>query len=66
MEFHGFTNENIVVLVDDGKHTEPTRDNIIDAYRKLSSEAQPGDAVFCHYLGCGGKIRDDDDVEQDG
>ena len=39
------------VLMDDGKHTSPTYANIMRAYKKLVQEAQPGDAVFCHYSG---------------
>ena len=30
------------------------------------NSAQPGDAVFCHYSGHGGKLRDDDGDEADG
>lgn len=48
---HGFQEENIKVLMDDGKHTSPTRANILAAYQQLTAESQPGDAVFCHYSG---------------
>ena len=65
-DVHGFKDENITLLLDDGKHTNPTRDNIMAAYKKLVSESQPGDAVFCHYSGHGGKLRDDDGDEKDG
>ena len=51
MDVHGFQEENITVLMDDGAHTEPTRDNILAAYQKLVDAAEPGDAVFCHYSG---------------
>jgi hypothetical protein len=63
---HGFQESEITILMDDGKHTEPTHDNILAAYKKLVSEAQPGDAIFCHYSGHGGKVRDDDGDEKDG
>jgi len=67
MNVHGYEEENIVVLMDDGKHEEPTRENILDAYRKVVSDSEPGDAVFCHYSGHGGKVRDDDwGEEEDG
>ena len=52
--------------MDDGQHTEPTHDNIVQAYRKLVAAAQPGDAIFCHYSGHGAKLRDDDGDEKDG
>jgi metacaspase-1 len=65
-EVHGFKDENIVLMLDDGEHVEPTHDNMIAAYKKLVSECQPGDAVFCHYSGHGGKLRDDDGDEKDG
>lgn len=51
MKVHGFQEENITVLMDDGKHTSPIRKNMLAAYQKLVNEAQPGDAVFCHYSG---------------
>jgi len=52
--------------MDDGKHTNPTRDNIMAAFRKIVAESEPGDAVFTHYSGHGGKVRDDDGDEKDG
>jgi metacaspase-1 len=63
---HGFQDENIVLLLDEEGYTQPTHDNILAAYKKLVSECQPGDAVFCHYSGHGGKLRDDDGDEKDG
>eukprot|EP00934_Nitzschia_sp_Nitz4_P001022 Nitzschia sp. Nitz4//scaffold57_size113557//106873//108113//NITZ4_004009-RA/size113557-augustus-gene-0.185-mRNA-1//-1//CDS//3329554900//1022//frame0 len=66
MNVHGFQEENITVLMDDGEHTAPTRANILGAYQNLVHAAQPGDAVFCHYSGHGGKLRDDNGDEADG
>lgn len=65
-DVHGFEDENITILMDDGNHTEPTRENILAAYSKLVEETQPGDAVFCHYSGHGGKLKDDNGDEEDG
>jgi hypothetical protein len=48
---HGFKDENIVVLLDDGKHTEPTYENIINAYKRVISQSEDGDAIFLHYSG---------------
>mmetsp|Transcript_21402 Transcript_21402/g.27668 ORF Transcript_21402/g.27668 Transcript_21402/m.27668 type:complete len:326 (+) Transcript_21402:242-1219(+) len=65
-DIHGFKSENITILMDDGEHTPPTRDNILAAYRTIVEESQPGDCVFTHYSGHGGKLRDDDGDEKDG
>lgn len=51
MEVHGFQEEDIIILMDDGVNIEPTRDNILAAYRNLVAESEPGDSVFCHYSG---------------
>ena len=56
---HGFKDENITVLLDKSGYTQPTRDNILAAYRKVAADSQPGDSVFCHYSGHGGKVRDE-------
>ncbi len=48
---HGFKDENIVVLLDDGKHAVPTYKNIINAYKKVVSQSEEGDAIFLHYSG---------------
>jgi len=61
---HGFEEENIVVLMDDGEHTEPTAANIINAYRTVVAEAEDGDAIFLHYSGHGTKLKDDDANEE--
>jgi len=39
------------ILMDDGRHTSPTYKNIMQAYQQLVNDAEPGDAVFCHYSG---------------
>lgn len=51
MDVHGFEEENITVLMDDGEHIEPTYNNIIRAYKKVVAESESGDAVFLHYSG---------------
>mmetsp|Transcript_47746 Transcript_47746/g.93251 ORF Transcript_47746/g.93251 Transcript_47746/m.93251 type:complete len:310 (+) Transcript_47746:165-1094(+) len=66
MDVHGFQEENIEVLMDDGHHTSPDRRNIMEAYARIAEESQPGDAVFCHYSGHGGKLPDDNGDEDDG
>jgi hypothetical protein len=48
---HGFKDENITVLLDDGKHQEPNYKNIINAYKRVISQSEDGDAIFLHYSG---------------
>lgn len=66
MDVHGFEEQNIIVLMDDGFHLNPTRANILNQYAKLVAASEPGDVCFCHYSGHGGKLRDDDGDEEDG
>jgi hypothetical protein len=51
MAVHGFDEENITVLMDDGEHPLPTRENMIAAYEKVVSESESGDVIFLHYSG---------------
>jgi len=51
MNVWGFEEENIVILMDDGNHTNPTRSNILEAYKNLVTNSEDGDAAFCHYSG---------------
>ena len=57
---HGFPeNEDMMtVLLDDKKHEPPTFMNIVEAFKSLSEQSQPGDAVFVHFSGHGGRILD--------
>lgn len=64
MNVHGFNEENITVLMDDGEHESPTKDNMINAYNKVVAESGPGDAIFLHYSGHGTKVNDDDHSEE--
>lgn len=50
-DIHGFKEENITLLLDDGKHTNPTRTNILKAYANLVAESSAGDCCYCHYSG---------------
>jgi metacaspase-1 len=51
MNVHGFSEENITVLMDDGEHPMPTRANILAAYEQIVSESEDGDVIFLHYSG---------------
>lgn len=66
VNFEGFKERNITVLMDDGININPTRGNIIRAYRRLVKDSKAGDTVFCHYSGHGGRIKDEDSDESDG
>jgi len=65
-DVHGFEGKNITTLMDLKNHTDPTRANILEAYGKIADESQPGDVVFLHYSGHGGKLSDDGNDEADG
>ena len=48
-EVRGFEEENIVILMDDGKHTNPTKKNIIHACKKVIHQAEENDAILFIY-----------------
>lgn len=64
MDVHGFDEDNIQVLMDDGEHESPTKENILNAYKRVVSESEDTDAVFLHYSGHGTKMKDDDHGEE--
>ena len=51
MDVHGFPEDNIDLLMDDGIHINPTKSNIIDAFKKLVELSEPGDVVYVHFAG---------------
>lgn len=60
MNVHGFTEkpELMTVLLDDDDHKHPTHRNITEAFKSLSEQSQPGDAVFVQFSGHGGRVLD--------
>jgi hypothetical protein len=50
---HGYTDDNMDVLMDDGKHELPLRDNILRAFDKLVEFTQPGDTCVFFFSGYG-------------
>jgi len=62
----GFNPNNMKMLMDDGKHTKPTRANIIAAMRWLVEGVQPGDSLFIHYSGHGSRVKDLNGDEESG
>ena len=51
VKVHGFQNENISVLMDDGRSRLPTKRHIMSALDDLVRKSRPGDSVFVHYSG---------------
>jgi hypothetical protein len=62
----GFDERYMNVLMDDGYHPNPTYDNIMNAYRNVVRQSLPGDTVFLHYSGHGGRQVDRNGDEDDG
>lgn len=52
----GFHSSNMRVLMDDGRHEEPNRHNITRAFEWVVRESRPGDTVWIHYSGHGGRL----------
>lgn len=63
---HGFEDENITVLLDKEGETQPTKANILQAYKNLVDQCEPGDCAFMHYSGHGSKQQDTSGDEEDG
>jgi len=53
---HGFLEKHVLLLIDDGRHHKPTRENIIRALRRLVAQSKAGDSVYFHYSGHGGLL----------
>lgn len=51
MKVHGFKRENMLVLMDDGKHHAPTKQLIMDGFHRLCEISEPGDVVFIQFSG---------------
>jgi metacaspase-1 len=63
-DVHGFSDENITILMDDGEHEMPTKENMMAAYAKIVEDSEPGDAILLHYSGHGARVKDDDRGEE--
>ena len=48
----------MTVLLDDNEHKHPTHLNITEAFKYLSEQSEPGDAVFVQFSGHGGRVLD--------
>ncbi|EJC99273.1 uncharacterized protein FOMMEDRAFT_142854 [Fomitiporia mediterranea MF3/22] len=65
-QFYGYKEEDIVIMKDDGKHTLPTRENILTAIDELVKDAKAGDRFVFHFSGHGAQIPDENGDEEDG
>jgi len=62
----GFQDSHICRLRDDRPELMPTKAHMLAAFRWLTSGAQPGDELFLHYSGHGGRQRDKNGDEASG
>jgi len=62
----GFKEKDMLILMDDGRHHQPTKKNILEAFDRIVDYSQAGDVVFIHYSGHGGRVRDTSGDEADG
>ena len=58
----GFNESEMMILMDDGKHTPPTKENIQNAFLKLAQYSRAGDVNFISFSGHGGQTEDLDGV----
>jgi metacaspase-1 len=66
IKHQGFQEKDMLILMDDGRHHQPTRANIMNAFDRVSKYSKAGDVVFIHYSGHGGRVRDTSGDEADG
>jgi len=62
----GFEKQNILVLMDDDRHHEPTKDLILDALERMCQISEPGDSIFFHFSGHGGTLMNDIEYNEEG
>lgn len=62
----GFHEDNILCLVDDESHQQPTGQNIIQAMRWLVEGSQQDSSLFMHFSGHGVQVTDTNRDEADG
>ena len=62
----GFKEADMLILMDDGEHFEPTKRNIEAALQRVTELCKKGDAVFVLYSGHGGQVVDTSGDEPDG
>eukprot|EP00929_Paragymnodinium_shiwhaense_P008558 TRINITY_DN11251_c0_g1_i2.p1 TRINITY_DN11251_c0_g1~~TRINITY_DN11251_c0_g1_i2.p1 ORF type:complete len:461 (-),score=132.51 TRINITY_DN11251_c0_g1_i2:69-1451(-) len=63
---HGYSEDDMMILMDDGEHENPTKAKMVEGMKWLVEGAAQGDSLFFHYSGHGASVRDDDGDEDDG
>jgi len=63
---HKFKESEMMILMDDGVHQPPTKENIENSFILLAKYSQPGDVNFISFSGHGGRTEDLDGDEEDG
>lgn len=48
----------MIILLDEEGYTLPTFRNIVEAFKRVSEDSLPGDAVFVQFSGHGGRVLD--------
>jgi metacaspase-1 len=66
IKHQGFQEKDMLILMDDGHHHQPTRANIMNAFDRVTQYSKAGDVVFVHYSGHGGRVVDTSGDEADG
>mmetsp|Transcript_9724 Transcript_9724/g.20148 ORF Transcript_9724/g.20148 Transcript_9724/m.20148 type:complete len:301 (+) Transcript_9724:206-1108(+) len=66
IKHEGFKEKDMLILMDDGRHHQPTKKNILEAFDRIVEYSKAGDVVFIHYSGHGGRVRDTSGDEADG
>lgn len=63
---HGYKDENILCVIDDGHHKAPTFLNLIQAFRWFVRDTKSGDSLYFHFSGHGSYVPDENGDEVDG
>jgi metacaspase-1 len=51
IQIQGFKRENMLIMMDDGNHHEPTKQLILDSLRRLCEISRPNDCIFFQFSG---------------
>jgi len=62
----GFEKENVLVMMDDDRHHEPTKGHILDALVRMCQISETGDSIFVHFSGHGGTLMNQAEYDESG
>ncbi|KAL5526057.1 hypothetical protein ACEPAG_7395 [Sanghuangporus baumii] len=68
IDVYRYNDMDVIVLLDDGKHVAPTKENILKEMKKLVAGAKAGDSFFFYFAGHGVQTpcETEDETETDG